>query len=155
MLSIRLSRVGKKKYAAYKIIVQEKARDPWGKVLEFLGTYNPHTKELVIKKERVEYWLSCGAQMSATINNLFIKKEIIKGKKRKATRINTKERMAERKKKEDENKAATAKVAEKSKEEIKEEIKDEDKTEVKEEIKEKISEEINGSEPQSEEVKAE
>ena len=90
MLMIRLSRVGKKKYATYKIVIQEKSKDPWGNALEYLGTYNPHTKELKVKKDRIEYWLSVGAKMSATVNNLLIKNKIIKGEKMKEAKLNKK-----------------------------------------------------------------
>ncbi|NCP17392.1 30S ribosomal protein S16 [Candidatus Kuenenbacteria bacterium] len=90
MLMVRLSRVGEKKYATYKIVIQEKSKDPWDKALEYLGTYNPHTKELKVKKDRIEYWLSVGAQVSATVNNLLIKNKIIKGEKMKAAKLNKK-----------------------------------------------------------------
>jgi small subunit ribosomal protein S16 len=126
MLTIKFSRVGKKKYATYKIVIQEKARDPWGKVLEFLGTYNPHTKDLIIKKDRVEYWRSKGAQMTASINNLLINKEIIQGKKRKATKIMTKKRVAALKKKtEEQQKIDKEALAETKAETPKEEVKTE------------------------------
>ena len=92
MLMIRLSRVGKKKYPLYRMVIQENSRDPWGKALEILGHYNPHNKELVVKKDRIEYWTSVGAQMSVTVNNLLITKQIIKGKKIKATKINKKKK---------------------------------------------------------------
>jgi len=108
MLTIRLSRVGKKKQPTYRILVQDKSRDPWGKALEILGNYNPHTKELIINKERLEYWRSVGSQMSASINNLLIRKEIIHGKKVKTGKINTKKRLAEIKKKADEQKKQEA-----------------------------------------------
>ncbi|OIO16293.1 30S ribosomal protein S16 [Candidatus Kuenenbacteria bacterium CG1_02_38_13] len=96
---IRLSRTGKKKKSQYRIIIQDKKRDPWGKALEVLGVYDPHTKGLVVKKGRVEYWRSQGAQMSATINNLFVRNNIIEGKKVKATKINKKNKSQEMKKK--------------------------------------------------------
>ncbi|NMB48685.1 30S ribosomal protein S16 [Candidatus Kuenenbacteria bacterium] len=108
MLMIRLSRVGKTKQPTYRIIVQDKSKDPWGKALEFLGNYNPHTKDLVINKERLEYWRGVGAQMSASINNLLIRKQIIRGKKVKTGKVNTKKRLAELKKKEDEKKKQEA-----------------------------------------------
>ena len=64
MLSIRLSRVGKKKQPIYRVVVQDKQRDPWGKSVEIIGHYNPRAnpKEIVFKEERVKYWLSVGAQ---------------------------------------------------------------------------------------------
>lgn len=81
MLKIRLQRIGKTKQAHYRLIVAEHTTRPQGKFLELLGSYNPHTKEISVKKERVEYWRSKGAQFSATANNLLINKKIIEGKK--------------------------------------------------------------------------
>ncbi|MFA6422459.1 MAG: 30S ribosomal protein S16 [Candidatus Buchananbacteria bacterium] len=86
MLSIRFSRKGKKKLPLYSIIVVEKAKDPWGDYVEKLGTYNPHTKALEIKADRVEYWISKGAQPSESVHNLLITKEIIKGEKVRASK---------------------------------------------------------------------
>lgn len=85
MLTIRLTRIGKKKQPSYRFIVSEKARDPWGKALEILGTYNPLTNpaSINLEKDRIEYWLSKGAQTSDTVNNLLIDQGIIKGDKKK------------------------------------------------------------------------
>jgi small subunit ribosomal protein S16 len=60
MLTIRFSRVGKKSFPTYRLIISEKARDPYGKSLEILGSYNPHTKDLVAKADRIKYWISKG-----------------------------------------------------------------------------------------------
>jgi small subunit ribosomal protein S16 len=87
MLMIRLQRVGKKKQPSYRFIVSDKLHDTQSKNVEVLGIYNPMVKPKVIelKKERVEYWLKVGAQMSSTVNNLFITQGIIKdGKKKKS-----------------------------------------------------------------------
>ncbi len=83
MLTIRLTRIGKKKQPAYRFIVSEKARDPWGKALEILGAYNPLTNPatISIERERVEYWISKGAQTSDTVRNIFIDQGILKGSK--------------------------------------------------------------------------
>lgn len=81
MLKIRLSRVGKRNNAQFRITVADGRRAPSGKFIEILGHYNPHTKERVFKKERVEYWLSKGAQPSDTIHNFMIDEGIIKGEK--------------------------------------------------------------------------
>jgi len=86
MLTIRLSRIGKKNKPMYRLIVSEKARDPYGKSLEILGSYNPHSKELQVKTERIKYWISKGSQMSPTVNNLLLDKKIIEGKKVKASK---------------------------------------------------------------------
>jgi len=86
MLSIRLSRKGKKKIPLYSLIVTEKSRDPWGAYLEKLGTYNPHTKEAKINGDRVNYWISKGAQPTPTVNNLLITSGVIKGEKVRASK---------------------------------------------------------------------
>ncbi len=87
MLTIRLSRTGKKNKPMYRLIISEKSRDPYGRALEILGSYNPYTKDLQAKSEKIKYWLSLGAGMSATVNNLLIEKKIVEGKKIKATKI--------------------------------------------------------------------
>jgi len=86
MLSIRLSRVGKKNKPTYRFVIMEKGRDPYGRALEILGSYNPHSKDLQVKGERINYWISKGAQMSPTVNNLLVAKGIVKGDKVKASK---------------------------------------------------------------------
>ena len=85
MLNIRLSRVGKKWHAQYKIVVAEKSSPVKGKFVEQLGSYDPHTKSVIAKKERVEYWIGNGAACSDTVKNLFIENKIIEGTKVKLT----------------------------------------------------------------------
>jgi small subunit ribosomal protein S16 len=86
MLTIRLARVGTKNNPIYRLIISEKGRDLYGKALEILGSYNPHTKDLQAKADRIKYWLGMGSQMSPTINNLLIDKGIIEGEKVKASK---------------------------------------------------------------------
>ncbi len=92
MLSIRLSRIGKKKQPIYRVIVTEKHRDPWGKALEILGNYDPRSadKKLDLKADRVKHWLSVGAQPSATVKNLLIKEGLLSGDKAKGVKISKK-----------------------------------------------------------------
>ena len=86
MLTIRLSRVGKKKQPSYRLLVQEKGRDPWGTHLEILGQYDPlaNPKKIAFDAERIKYWIGKGAQTSATVRNLLIDQKIIEGSKVKA-----------------------------------------------------------------------
>lgn len=88
MLVLRLSRVGKKKQPSYRLVVQEKGRDPWGKSFEILGQYNPRTKPKTVnfKEDRIKFWLSKGAQPSATVNNLLLDAKIITGEKERASK---------------------------------------------------------------------
>lgn len=81
MLTIRLTRVGKKKQPSYRVVVQEKQRDPWGTSIEILGNYNPRTKALVVKADRITHWIAQGAQPSPTMHNLLVTNKIIEGKK--------------------------------------------------------------------------
>lgn len=69
---IRLQRTGKRGQAYFRVIIAEHTKKPKGKVLELLGNYNPHQKELKVDKERVEYWMSKGAGISPTVNNLMV-----------------------------------------------------------------------------------
>ena len=86
MLTIRLSRVGKKNKPLYRVIISEKHKDLYGNSLEILGSYNPHTKDLKVNAEKIKYWISKGAGMSDTVNNLLVEKKIIEGKKVKASK---------------------------------------------------------------------
>lgn len=92
MLTIRLTRVGKKKQPQYRFIVSEKARDPWGKALEILGTYEPRRtpSAITLNKERVTFWIEKGAQCSDTVWNLFVDQGLVKGEKRKQIKLSTK-----------------------------------------------------------------
>lgn len=92
MLKIKLSRIGKKNKPMYRLIISEQSKDPYGNSLEILGSYNPHTKELQAKQDRIRYWLSKGAQMTPTINNLLVGQKVIEGNKVKASKANSKKK---------------------------------------------------------------
>ena len=72
MLTIRLQRTGKKGQAYFRVITIEHTKKPKGKFLELLGSYDPHKKKFNVDKGRVEYWISKGAQLSPTVNNLMV-----------------------------------------------------------------------------------
>jgi small subunit ribosomal protein S16 len=82
MLKIRMQRVGRINQASYRIVVTEHTASPKaGKFVEKLGTYNPHTKARTLDEARVKYWISVGAQPSATMHNMLIGAGVISGKK--------------------------------------------------------------------------
>lgn len=85
MTILRLTRVGKRKQPSYRLVVQDKRRDPWGPALETVGSYNPRSKALVVKEDRVKDWISKGCQMTAAVNNLLVTNNVLKGDKMKAT----------------------------------------------------------------------
>src|SRR3984957_5865224 len=75
VLMIRLARRGARKQPHYRIVVIEKERARNGRPVEVVGTYNPRTNpaSIELKRDRVEYWVSKGAQMSDRVNKLFSK----------------------------------------------------------------------------------
>jgi small subunit ribosomal protein S16 len=84
MLKIRFQRVGKKNQPKFRLVAIDSRFGPKsGKAKEVLGWWDPLKKVGEFNKERIDYWLSCGAQVSDTAWNLLIKKGIIKGQKRK------------------------------------------------------------------------
>jgi len=113
MLVIRLSRKGKKKQPVYRIIISEKRKDTQGDYLESLGFYDPRRKEVKLNKERIKYWLSKGAQLSATVNNLFISQGVIEGRKIKKGRLKKKTKNKKEEKAPEEKKAETSTEEEK------------------------------------------
>jgi small subunit ribosomal protein S16 len=65
-------RMGAKKRPSYRIVVKEKQSKRDGAYLENVGTYNPTREpaEINLKADRVEYWLSKGAQPTNTVRRL-------------------------------------------------------------------------------------
>lgn len=72
---IRLARRGARKQPHYRIVVIEKERATNGRPVEVVGTYNPRTNPASVdfKRERVDYWVSKGAQMSDRVGKLYSK----------------------------------------------------------------------------------
>ncbi|MFO7807368.1 MAG: 30S ribosomal protein S16 [Candidatus Moraniibacteriota bacterium] len=83
MLIIRYRRSGKRNKPHYKIVVAEKSSPVKGKFVELVGSYSPHSKEVSLKKERINYWVEKGAQCSDSVHNLLVSKGILKDSKRK------------------------------------------------------------------------
>jgi small subunit ribosomal protein S16 len=74
-LKIRLARGGAKKRPFYRIVVAESSMPRDGRFVERVGTYNPmlpkeHDDRLVIKDERIKYWLSKGAQPTDRVHKM-------------------------------------------------------------------------------------
>ncbi len=73
MLKIRLRRMGSNKRPVYRVVVSDRRQTPTAAVLEEVGFYDPRSKpaDVRINRERVEYWVARGAQMSPTVKSLF------------------------------------------------------------------------------------
>ena len=78
MLTIRLSRIGKKKKPFYRVVVIERTRPRDGRVKEAVGTYDPLKKpaEIKLDAERIKHWISVGAQPSDTVRSLIRRQKI-------------------------------------------------------------------------------
>ena len=75
MLMIRLARVGARKKPFYRVVVIDKERARNGRSVEVVGTYNPRTNPATVdfKRDRIDYWVSKGAQLSERVEKLLSK----------------------------------------------------------------------------------
>ena len=69
-LKIRLTRIGSTHQPHYRIVVAEARSRRDGDPVEVIGTYDPRTKnkQVNLKLDRVDYWLSKGAKPSDTLH---------------------------------------------------------------------------------------
>ena len=71
MLAIRLQRLGRAGYPTYRVAVQEAQRHPSsGRVVAYVGSYNPHTKESNVNVELAQKYLDNGAQPTPRVVKL-------------------------------------------------------------------------------------
>ena len=71
MLAIRLQRVGRAGYPTYRLAVQESQRHPSsGRVVAYVGSYNPHTKDAHVQVEAAQKYLGNGAQPTPRVVKL-------------------------------------------------------------------------------------
>ena len=75
MVTIRLSRGGSKKRPFYSILVADQRRSARGRFIERIGFFNPVAKgqeeSLRLDTDRLEHWVSQGAQMSDRVKQLY------------------------------------------------------------------------------------
>jgi small subunit ribosomal protein S16 len=69
---IRLSRTGAKSKPSYRVVVADSNSKRDGKCLERVGTFYPKAEKdgVKIDVERVNYWISVGAQPSSKVSSL-------------------------------------------------------------------------------------
>lgn len=83
MLTIRLSRVGRKNDPSFRIIVTDSKHKPkTGKFLEVVGSYDPRINRVDVRGDRVTHWIKNGAQVSDTVHNILVKQKIVDAPKR-------------------------------------------------------------------------
>lgn len=82
MLKIRLQRVGRAHEPSFRLVLTESANSTKsGRFKEVLGNYDPRKTIEALKSDRIKYWISKGASTTGTVQNLLIKKGVIRGKK--------------------------------------------------------------------------
>jgi len=82
MLTIRLTRVGKKNDPSFRVIVVESKRKPQpGNYLEMVGSYDPRVNRIDLNAARIKHWVGQGATVSDTVHNLLVSQKIIDAKK--------------------------------------------------------------------------
>jgi len=91
-VKLRLVRLGRRHRAFFRLRAGEERFAPTGRFLEELGYVDPlikdKTKQAVLKKDRIEHWLSQGAKVSPTVQSLLVRNGITKpaaGKKAAAS----------------------------------------------------------------------
>lgn len=117
-LKIRLARHGAKKRPFYAIVVAD-ARSPRdGRFIEKVGTYNPMLpadsgERIVLKDERVKYWLGVGAQPTDRLIRFFADRGLVKAPARpEQTKKSAPKAKAQQRAKEAAEKAAAEAAAE-------------------------------------------
>ena len=91
MLTIRLTRKGKKNQPFFSVVLIDKRRSSkGGRTVEDLGYVDPLKKRRSFNKERIQYWISKGAQTSATMHNLLVSEKIIDAKKIHVSKLSKK-----------------------------------------------------------------
>ncbi|MCH9692605.1 MAG: 30S ribosomal protein S16 [Gammaproteobacteria bacterium] len=74
MVTIRLARGGAKKRPFYHLAVTDSRKSRDGRFIERVGFFNPvargQDERLRIDRERVEYWVGQGAQLSDRVSKL-------------------------------------------------------------------------------------
>mmetsp|Transcript_43565 Transcript_43565/g.111386 ORF Transcript_43565/g.111386 Transcript_43565/m.111386 type:complete len:123 (+) Transcript_43565:115-483(+) len=76
-VAIRFTRGGRRKSPFYRIIAIDSRDRREGRPLEFLGYYNPMTKETSLNAPAIKKWIGHGAQPSQTVGNLLKKAMIV------------------------------------------------------------------------------
>lgn len=72
MVKIRLTQTGAKNRKTYRFVAIEEGKRRDGRAIEILGFYNPLVKpaQISLKRDRVDYWLSVGAQFTPAAKKL-------------------------------------------------------------------------------------
>lgn len=91
-VAIRLRREGALNRPYFKVVVADKRSPRDGKFIEIVGTYDPKKRGMnsTLKLERIEYWISKGAQPSDTVRSLIKKNKNPEAAAKKAAALEAK-----------------------------------------------------------------
>jgi small subunit ribosomal protein S16 len=91
-VAIRLRREGALNRPYFKVVVADKRSPRDGKFIEIVGTYDPKKRgnNSTLKLDRVEYWISKGAQPSDTVRSLIKKNKDPEAAAKKAVAVEAK-----------------------------------------------------------------
>ena len=81
---IKLKRFGRRHQPHYRLTAVDRRRAGNSRVLEELGSYSPinrkEDQQVMLKRERIEYWLSVGAQPTETVRRILEKHGLARAK---------------------------------------------------------------------------
>ena len=82
---IKLKRVGRRHQPSFRLTAVDRRRSRDSRIIEELGSYNPdfprEEQQVRLDRERIEYWLSVGAQPTDTVRQILAKNGFtLKGK---------------------------------------------------------------------------
>lgn len=91
-VAIRLRREGALNRPYFKVVVADKRSPRDGKFIEIVGTYDPKKRGMnsTLKLDRIEHWISKGAQPSDTVRSLIKKNKNPEAAAKKATAMEAK-----------------------------------------------------------------
>lgn len=78
---IRLKRIGRRHHPTYRLAAMDSRSARDSRVIEELGTYDPvnadKDRQVTLKRERIEYWLSVGALPTDTVRRILEKNGVL------------------------------------------------------------------------------
>ena len=81
-VTLRLVRLGRRNRPFYRLRASDSRNATTSRFIEELGFVDPlekdESKQVVLKKERIEHWLKLGARSSATVKSLLKKQNVVK-----------------------------------------------------------------------------
>jgi small subunit ribosomal protein S16 len=85
MLKMRLQRIGRKNNPSYRVVVTDSRNAPSrGRHVDLIGSYEPFSGRFEVDAAKAKQWIGNGVQLSDTVHNLLVTKNVIEGKKRNA-----------------------------------------------------------------------